>query len=309
MATGTFGNIGEFNSDAESVAAYTERVDLYLAANDVPSEKHVPVFLSMVGGKAYELLRSFCAPVKPQDRSYEELKDLMKGHFEPKPLVIAERYHFHRRDQAAGESIAEYMAELRRLSRTCEFAEEYLSEALRDRLVCGLRSENIQKRLLTETDLTLKRAVQVAQAMEAAEKNAKSLKGGEVTLQKLSYENVKQQPADATPCYRCGGRNHQPQECRFREVQCRNCGRRGHIARACRRRKSPSGKQEWSRRRPRQFIDRQNWTEATDDSDSDELQLNQIYLMESGSSQPTRVELVINDSLWIWSWTQEQLFL
>jgi len=267
MATGTFGNIGEFNSDTESVAAYTERVDLYLAANNVPSEKHVPVFLGMVGGKAYELLRSLCAPVKPQDRSYQQLKDLMKGHFEPKPLVIAERYHFHRRDQAAGESIAEYMAELRRLSRTCEFAEEYLSEALRDRLVCGLRSENIQKRLLTETDLTLKRAVQVAQAMEAAEKNAKSLKGGEVTLQKLSYENVKQQPADATPCYRCGGRNHQPQECRFREVQCRNCGRKGHIARACRRRKSPSGKQEWSRRHPRQFIDRQNWTEATDDSD------------------------------------------
>ena len=105
------------------------------------------------------------------------------------------------------------------------------------------------------------------------------------------------------------GRNHQPQEYQFREVQCRNCGRKGHVARVCRRRKSPSGKQEGSRRRPWQFIDRQNWTEATDDSDSDELQLNQIYLMESGSSQPTRVELVINDSLWIWSWTQEQLFL
>ena len=144
MATGTFGNIGEFNSDAESVAAYTERVDLYFMANDVPSEKHVPVFLSMVGGKAYELLCSLCALAKLQDRSYQQLKDLLKGHFEPKPLVIAERYHFHQRDQAAGESIAEYMAELRCFSRTCEFAEEYLSEALRDRLVCGLQSENIQ---------------------------------------------------------------------------------------------------------------------------------------------------------------------
>ena len=75
MVTGTFGNIGEFNSDAESVAAYTERVDLYFMANDVPSEKHVPVFLSMVGGKAYELLRSLCAPVKPQNRSYQQLKE------------------------------------------------------------------------------------------------------------------------------------------------------------------------------------------------------------------------------------------
>ena len=63
--TGTFGNIGGFNSDAESVAAYTERVDFYFVANDVPSEKHVHVFLSMVGGKAYELLRSLCAQSKP----------------------------------------------------------------------------------------------------------------------------------------------------------------------------------------------------------------------------------------------------
>jgi len=38
MATGTFVNIGEFNSDAESIAAYTERVDLYFVANDVPKE-------------------------------------------------------------------------------------------------------------------------------------------------------------------------------------------------------------------------------------------------------------------------------
>jgi len=56
-----FSNIGEFNSNAESVAAYTERVDLYFMANNVLSEKHVPVFLSMVGGKAYELLHTLCA--------------------------------------------------------------------------------------------------------------------------------------------------------------------------------------------------------------------------------------------------------
>ena len=132
MATSTFGHVEEFNPDAESIAAYTERIDLYFVANDVPEDKQVPVFLSMVGGKSYELLRNLCAPAKPQEKTYQQLKELLKGHFEPKPLVIAERYHFHRRDQAEGESIAEYVAELRRLSTTCEFAAEYFSEALRD---------------------------------------------------------------------------------------------------------------------------------------------------------------------------------
>ena len=63
------------------------------------------------------------------------------------------RFHFHRRDQAADESIAEYVAELRRLSTNCKFGAT-LNDALRDRLVCGMRNTSAQKRLLAEADLT-----------------------------------------------------------------------------------------------------------------------------------------------------------
>ena len=62
------------------------------------------------------LLRSLLTPELPQSLKYDELVDLLKQHYEPKPLVIAERFHFHRRNQRDGESIADYMAELRRLS-------------------------------------------------------------------------------------------------------------------------------------------------------------------------------------------------
>ena len=75
-------------------------------------------------------------------------------HFEPKPLIIAERFTFHCRNQSTSESILEYVAELRRLATHREFG-GYREQALRDRFVCGLRSENIQKRLLSEADLTL----------------------------------------------------------------------------------------------------------------------------------------------------------
>ena len=73
------------------------------------------------------------------------------------------------------------MAELRR---HCAFG-TYLNEALRDRLVCGFRSESIQRRLLAEKDLTLSKAVEIAQGMEAAENNAKSLKGTMEAVHKL----------------------------------------------------------------------------------------------------------------------------
>ena len=56
---------------------------------------------------------------------------------EPKTIVIAERCKFYKRNQKEGETIASYIAEIRRLARKCEF-KDYLNTALRDQLVCGL---------------------------------------------------------------------------------------------------------------------------------------------------------------------------
>ena len=84
--------------------------------------------------------------------------------------MITERFHFHRRNQAPEESVANFVAQLRRLATHCQFG-EHLNEALRDRFVCGLKSEVMQKRLLSEVDLTLKCAIEIAQGIEAAEQH------------------------------------------------------------------------------------------------------------------------------------------
>ena len=59
-------------------------------------------------------------------------------------ILIPERLHFYRRNHNSGESVAMYVAELRLLATHCAF-EAYLEEALRDRLVSGLRSESTQE--------------------------------------------------------------------------------------------------------------------------------------------------------------------
>ena len=46
---------------------------------------------------------------------------------------------------------------------------------LRDQIVCGINNEQTQKRLLAEPDLTYKKAVELVQALEMAESNAKQL--------------------------------------------------------------------------------------------------------------------------------------
>ena len=45
----------------------------------------------------------------------------MKTHLDPKPLVIAQRFKFHQRNQKSGESIAQFVAELRKCAEHCDF--------------------------------------------------------------------------------------------------------------------------------------------------------------------------------------------
>ena len=81
-----------------------------------------------------------------QDKSLGDLVTTLKKHFEPEPLVIAERFCLHQCSQNIGDTVTEYVAELRRLATHCQYG-VHLEEALRDRLVCGIRNVRTQKKL------------------------------------------------------------------------------------------------------------------------------------------------------------------
>ena len=110
-----------FNPEVEEFSAYLERIELYFDANGIREEKQVQVFLSLLGAKMYSLLRTLVAPLSPKEQSLKDLAKLLKSHFEPKPLVIAERFAFHRCYQQPGKTVMEYLAKLRRLATHCEF--------------------------------------------------------------------------------------------------------------------------------------------------------------------------------------------
>ena len=89
---------------------------VFVANGITELSKKVAVFLTVLGGKAYALLRNLLAPTKPADKAYGDLVKVMKDRLKPKPLIIAERFKFHRPNQREGETVAQYLAELRKLS-------------------------------------------------------------------------------------------------------------------------------------------------------------------------------------------------
>ena len=135
--------------------------------------------------------------------------------------MIAERYQFHQRSQRSSESVADYIAELRKLALHCEFG-KFLNDALQDRLVCGLRNVAAQKQLILQTELTLDKALR---GMEAAEESTKKLQGSDssssssINRAGVTRDQARQ-PSKA--CGRCGKFDHFASACQFRKSVCNN---------------------------------------------------------------------------------------
>ena len=121
-------------------------MEQYFEANDIEDEKKMAVFLSVIGPGPYGILINLVQPGLSKDKTYNELVKALTDHYMPKPLIISERFIFHKRNQKEGATVAAYVVELKKLAIYCEFG-AFINEALRDRLVCGLKSENIQKKL------------------------------------------------------------------------------------------------------------------------------------------------------------------
>ena len=79
-----------------------------------------------------------------------------------------ERYCFFTRTQREGESVDEYITDLRLLMKTCEFATtlDIEDSLLRDKLVTGCTSHQLRERLLREMNIPLSNALSIAHASE-----------------------------------------------------------------------------------------------------------------------------------------------
>lgn len=196
----------------------------YLRANDVPDERKVDAFISIVGPQTYALLKSLTAPTKPSSHSLESLCELRRKHLSPQRSVIAERAKLHRRIQKEHKTMPQYVAELRALAQTWE---------LRDRFVCGLLRVDIQIHLFSEDkQLTFQRTVYRATALEAAFITATatySKPGSEFEVHQLPTK-------ETTKCSRC---NSNPKASTRLHINATwfFCNKKGHIQKACRRRK------------------------------------------------------------------------
>ena len=101
MAHMAFGHIQEFDPNVEGISSYLERMGLYFVANKIESERQVAVFLSLIGGKNYALLRDLLLPQQLKDVSLVELMGTLRRHWHlcsfPPHFIIRLTVSYHLR--------------------------------------------------------------------------------------------------------------------------------------------------------------------------------------------------------------------
>ncbi|GFY14030.1 uncharacterized protein K02A2.6 [Trichonephila clavipes] len=122
----------KFDEENENFDSFIERFETYLDVQNVPIANRAKVFVSSLSAKLYQLLKNLLAPDIPSDQTLDKLKDALKKHLTPKPLIIPSRHKFLNRKQTEGEGISTYIAELRALAMNCDYDKDMLNIMLRD---------------------------------------------------------------------------------------------------------------------------------------------------------------------------------
>ena len=142
-------------------------------------------FIDECGEKAPDEYRTLVNYVSHNVYEYiEDCKDyksaicVLEQLFVKTPNEIFARHLLATRRQKSGETLTEFLQELRKLSKDCNLknvtAEQYREELVRDSFINGLLSPLIRQRLLENKQLDLQTAFDQENALDLAQKNSEA---------------------------------------------------------------------------------------------------------------------------------------
>ena len=166
----------------------------------------------------------------------DALSTLQSVYIKPKNVIFA-RHLLATRKQKTGESLDQYLNELKLLSKDCDFtavtAEQYCSELIRDAFINGLTSSSIRQRLLENKSLDLSTAYDQARSLEVAQLSSNVYGGtqSDIVSAACSSEITSNAPVAAAQvskkqsCWFCGKDRHPRTRCPACEANCNKCNR------------------------------------------------------------------------------------
>ena len=138
---------------ADNWERFREQWENYELATDLTeasSEKRAAVFLTCLGGEAYDTFRSMDIPTADK-KKIDKILDAFETFCLGAVNITYQRYIFYQRVQETGERFDAFLGDVRRLAKSCKF-EGVEESMIRDRIVVGVREDATRRKLLQIRD-------------------------------------------------------------------------------------------------------------------------------------------------------------
>lgn len=224
------------------------------------------MLINSIGSVHFKLLVSLISPKQLNEVDYHGIMEKLETHLCPKRNILVSQHRFLSTYQSESQTIAEYVALLRRDISECNFLSTCNCKAdisnifLRAQFIRGIFDNTIREQLLQSEETDFDKIIQKSLSLEASkidsrELNAKHSMSDVNKIQARKQDrgrsrstsrhskaqvrpkakiNYKQLGIDHL-CIRCGRNNHTTKQCRTNahNLKCNSCGKRGHVQQVC----------------------------------------------------------------------------
>ena len=220
-------NWGEY----KKLAAITTAVKQHLAS--CLGEEISELLYSKFGAEGYEALTE------------EGLMEAARGMVVKSRNKLVMQLQLQKMMQGPDQPVQTYVANLKATARTCGYrmqctdancnkVVDYTDAMVLQQMIRGLADDEIQRKLLAKTEMTLGEAEKFVMAEESGKwSQADSKSEPQIAAGLSTYKS--QQIVKPKPCSRCGGTAHiEEDDCPAAKAKCRRCEKIGHYAKVCR---------------------------------------------------------------------------
>lgn len=209
----------------------------------VPRDLQVAQLQNCLGDEALKMLSGFKFNTPAEERTVDEILTTFEKFVIGQVNETLERYKFGKRDQMEGEHLSKYLANLRRLIKTCGYCANCEPSILRDRVILGIHNDDVREELLKDSKLTLEKCIDICTAGEAASEHKNSLQSDRVHKMKSVKKKLK-----SGKCRYCAQEHvFKKEECPAWGKTCTYCKAKNHFEACCKNKDSTSDKKNWSK--------------------------------------------------------------
>ncbi|KAK3105801.1 hypothetical protein FSP39_006028 [Pinctada imbricata] len=258
----------DFESDKSNAGPkwdrWIGRLENLFVANKINNEegddaRKRALLLHYCGERVYDI---YMAEKGESDETYPASKKVLEDYFKPRKNTQMEIYQFRFCKQKQGQTLDEYVTELRRLSKDCEFQD--VNNEILSQLIQNCRSNQLRRRALREPEKGLDDIIKLGRTMELSDSQAQAMERSEnvTPVNAISRNRGRGRTANRgtagrsrgaaarryTPrgrgsaprgrgytksCFNCGGRYPHNGPCPAKGQQCHKCHQMDHFKKVC----------------------------------------------------------------------------